>query len=119
ANLGRREPVDVYMPYQGATVPNGEVGDVLRAPPAVTRTGRRDTHRILLDDVVHYGDVVGREIPQDIDVRLDQPEVDTDGVEIIQITDVASGAELTDSLDRAGEAGCMIASYQDERTMGE
>src|SRR5919108_654221 len=52
-----------------------------------------------LQDVEEDRDVVGRQIPDDIDLALEEPEVEAGGVEVIDLTKLAArhqAAQLAD-----------------------
>ena len=67
------------------------------------RAHRRHRYRILPDEVVHDRDVVGRQVPHDVHVRLEQAEVDPHGIEVVEIADVARDDQLLHAPHRARE----------------
>src|SRR5215831_15924587 len=71
-------------------------------------TGGNDRFRIVLDDVIHDGEIVRRQVPDNIDVMLKQTQVDAKRIVIIEITQRSIVHELADLPDRACEKERMI-----------
>ncbi len=63
----------------------------------------RQGHRLLVDDVGHDGQIVGRQVPDDVDVVLEEPQVDPDRVVEEELAQLARVDDLLDLLDGAGE----------------
>ena len=57
----------------------------------------------LPDQIVHDRKVVGRQIPEDVDVVLEQTQVDSRRIIVVQISERSIVNEFPDSVDRASE----------------
>jgi len=84
-HLDRRQPVHVYMSDQGAVEEHRHIRDVLGLAWQVREPGRRDRDRTLRQHEVHDRQIMNGEIPQDVDVVLEQPEVDANRVVVIDL----------------------------------
>ena len=73
AHLDRRQPVDVDVRDQVALEVQRQIGDVLRLAGDVAHAGRGDRDRLLRQHVVHDREVVHGEVPDHVDVVLEQP----------------------------------------------
>src|SRR5207249_8098668 len=65
--------------------------------------GRAHGVRLLLNEKVHDGEIVGRQIPDDADVVLKEPEVNPRGIVVIEVAENTLVNELTDFSYRTGE----------------
>src|SRR6185503_17871962 len=72
----RRQPVDVERRHHLVAVVNVYVGDVLDVGVGVRAAPCRDAARGVPDDVVDDRQVVRRQVPDHVDVVLEQAEVD-------------------------------------------
>ena len=90
ADFDRGQPVVVEMGNEAAVEIHGQIGDVLDPIADVAGAIGTDAHRRFLDEMVEDGDVMGCQIPKDVDVALNQAEVDADGIEIVQFPQVAT-----------------------------
>ena len=65
--------------------------------------GRDDGFRFSLDEEVDDRQIVRRQIPDDADVVLEEPEVDPRGIVVIEVAENALVDELTNLSHGAGE----------------
>src|SRR5205807_8467246 len=86
AHLYRRQPVDVVVGDQLVVEEAGQVCHVDGMPGNVGGARRRHGTGRLAEDVVHDGQVVHGQIPEDIDVVLEQSEIHPHGVVVIDPT---------------------------------
>jgi hypothetical protein len=67
----------------------GQVGDILGLTRQMGGPGGRDRDRYRWQDVVQDGEVVHGEIPDDVDVVLEQAEVHARGVVVVHLAQIA------------------------------
>ena len=72
------------------------------SPGDVAEAGRRDRHRLRRQHVVHDRQVVHGQVPEHVDVVLEQPEVHADRVVVVDVAELAVVDELAHLADRAG-----------------
>ena len=58
-------------------------------------------------------EVVWRQVPEDVDVLLDQAEVRPDRVDVIDLAELARAHELAERLDRRGETERVIGHHDE------
>ena len=85
-----------------ALVEQRHVRDVRRLVPDMTDAGRRDGARLKTEHEIDDGQIVNREIPEDVHVVLKQPEVHTHRVVVIDLAELAARHERGDLADGAG-----------------
>jgi hypothetical protein len=85
---------------QGSTM---QVGHVDRAAWIMARVHRRYGHRRAPEKELQDRQIVRRQIPQDVDVRLEEPQVDPHRVDVEQVAEAAGRHLPADFLDGAGE----------------
>ena len=88
-HLDRREPVDVDVRDQAVVEEAGQVRDVLRPARRRAPCRSRDRRRPLRRAGVHDREVVDRQIPEHVDVALEQPQVDAHRVEVVELAELA------------------------------
>ena len=64
--------------------------------------GARHRERTLAQHVVHDREIVDRQVPQDVDVLLEQTEIDADGIVVVDLAELARLGELFHLANRAG-----------------
>ena len=84
------------------------------APMALTDTGRTSGGQDVVDD----RQVVRGEVPQHVDVGLDEAEVDAHGVEVLDVADVAAVDELADVLHGRRVAVRVVAHQHEAGIVG-
>ncbi len=82
-------------------------------PVATTASGS------VMDDVIHDRQIVRRQIPQDVDVVLEQAEVHARRVEVVQIAERAAVDELPDLHDRTAEEKRVVDHDLEPLALGE
>ena len=102
AHLDRRQPVDVDVGDQVALEVQRQIGDVLRLAGDVAHARRGDGHRPLRQDIVHDGQIVDGEVPDDADIVLEQAEIHADRVVIVDVAE----AGLDEFAHLANGAAC-------------
>ncbi len=95
ANLHRGEPVHVQVGDQVIVELDRDVGQVL-VPAEVGAPHRRDPDRVPVEQVVHDRDVVGGEVPDHVQIVLEQAQADPDGVEVQHVPDRPALDDLLD-----------------------
>ena len=104
ADLDRAEPVDVEMGDESVALElDGDIGDVFESALEVDGAVGRDGHRLLVDDMVHDRKVVGGQVPDDVDVVLEEPQVDPDRIVEEELAQLARIDEFLDLLHGARE----------------
>src|SRR5262245_60037563 len=58
--------------------------------------------RLLLNQKVHDGDIVRRQVPDDVGVMLEKTKVDADGIEVKDFTDLSAHKVILDFANSAG-----------------
>ena len=113
-HLDRRQPVHVDMRDQVGGEEHGQIGDVLRLAGEVRQAGRRDRHRLLTgEDVVHDRQVVDGQVPDHVDIVLEEAEVDPRRVVVIDLPQIAGLDQLAHLANRAGvDEGVVDADHQ-------
>src|SRR5207248_884762 len=99
ADLDRAEPVDVERRQETIAEVQVEVGHVLQLAPGVAGTERRQAQGQAPQQVVHNGQVVDGQVPEDIDVVLEQPEVDAHAVDIVEVAQLSGVNQRLDLAD--------------------
>ncbi len=98
----------------------GQVSDAGASGPdrvsAVRRDGQRPT--LLWQDVVEDRQVMWREIPEHVDVGLHQPEVDADGVDVLDVSEVTCHHEVPHALHRRGVAVGVVRHEDQPAVLG-
>ena len=94
ADFDGREPVEVEVCDQRVVEAQLDVCDVLDAGFNVATARSRQRRGRAPDDVVHDREVVRGQVPDDVDVALEEAEVDSDGVEVEQVSYTAVGDDL-------------------------
>ena len=117
ADLHRRQPVDVEVRQHPVVVVHVDVGDVLDVAVGVGASPRRDAPGLAAKYVVDDRQVVGGEIPDDVDVVLEEPEVDPDAVDVVEVAQLPVFHQLLDPADRVVEQVGMI-HHQDPLLAG-
>jgi len=84
------------------------VSDILEFAPEMDGAVGRDSDRLVGDDIVHDGQVVGGQVPDDVDVVLEKPQVDPDRVVEQKFAQLAGIDDLLDFLHGAGEEECVV-----------
>ncbi len=84
-----------------------------RSPVATTAVG------LLLDEVVHDREVVRREVPEDVDVVLEQAEVHAGRVVVVQLAQGAVVDHLLHAADGAGEQKGVVHHDLEVLALGE
>src|SRR5262245_31630671 len=79
-----------------------QVGDVLDAVADVAGATGTDAYRWFLDEMVQDGDVVRCQIPEHVDIALDEAEVDAHRIEVVQLAQVAARNDLLHLAYRTG-----------------
>ena len=80
-----RKPVDVDVRDNVFGIIKGEIGNVFHVTAEMSGAGGNNSLRFLADDIIHDGDIMRSQIPDDINVMLEQTEVDAHGIKIIEI----------------------------------
>src|ERR1043165_5260867 len=101
AGFEGREPVEGEVGDQRVVEAELHVGDVLKARLDVATAGRHQRCGLAPDDVIHDGEVVRGQVPDDVNVVLEESEVDADGVEVEKVADLARRDQLLDAAHRA------------------
>src|ERR1043166_5366094 len=101
ADFDGREPVEVEVGDQRVVEAELHVGDVLKARLDVATAGRHQRCGLAPDDVIHDGEVVRGQVPDDVHVVLEQAEVDAHRVEVEQVADLPRRDQLLDAAHRA------------------
>ena len=65
--------------------------------------GRDHRLRIPIDYVIHDGKIVRRKIPQHVDVMLEQSQIHSSGIVVVQLSQSSFSQQLRDLPHRAGE----------------
>ena len=69
----------------------------------VCLAGGDDSLGFLVDEIVHDGQIMRREIPNHIDVVLEQAQIDPRGIVIVEIAQLTLIDQLADLLHRSGK----------------
>src|SRR5205085_10436908 len=101
ADFDGREPVEVEVGDERVVEAELDVGDVLQARLDVATARSHQARGPPPDDVVHDREVVRREVPDDVEVVLEEAEVDAHGVEVEQVADLPGRDDLLDAAHRA------------------
>src|SRR5262249_26650617 len=107
ADFYRRQPIYVHMRNDVPREIKGDERHVLMAVE-MAFTGCNDSFWIVLDDVIHDGKIVGRQVPDDIDIVLEQAKVHAKGVVVVQISKGPVINELPDLPHSTGEQKSMV-----------
>ncbi len=115
ADLGRTQPVDVDVGHGVVGQRERQVPDAGMTCPQGIRAVRRDLHRPqpFGEDEVEDGQVVRGEVPENIDVRLHQPQVDPDRIDEQDSPSDPVGDQFPDLQDGGGIA-VGVVRHQDE-----
>ncbi len=81
---------------------DGQVGDVFQPLADMVRAGGYYGLGSAIQQKIHDGNVMRRQIPNDVDIVLKQTEVDAYGIEIIDVADIAVIQILFDQPHGAG-----------------
>ena len=81
---------------------DGQIRDVLELVD-VRSTGRHHEFRFLADEVVHDGQIMGGQIPEHVDIVLEQSQIDASGVIIVQGSERSIVDQMLDLPYSAGE----------------
>src|SRR5262249_47527599 len=84
-------------------VVQSDVRDVFNRWVSVSTAPGRYAPRVAAQDVIDDGQVVRGQVPDDVHVRLEQPQVDPDAVHVQQVAQLPAVHELPDPADRVGE----------------
>src|SRR4029453_1122777 len=119
-DLGRAEPVDVDVGDATAGQGQGEVADtgVAHADGVGPLGADRLGQLALGQQEVEDRQVVGGQVPEDVDVRLDEAEVDADRVEVLQVAQGAVVDKLAELTHRRGVAVGVVAHQHQALTVG-
>ncbi len=71
-------------------------------PRHVRQTCRGDGDGLLRQDEIHDREIVDGQIPEHVDILLKQPEVDADGIVVVEVSQLAAADQLADLLHGAG-----------------
>src|SRR5690242_4813953 len=94
-NFYRREPVDIDVRHYLVWKVHGDECQVCQAIQMRSTRGD-DGLGLLLNDVIHDGHIVRSEVPNYVDVMLEEAEVYPRGIEIIKIPQGSVVNELAD-----------------------
>ncbi len=89
--------------HQAFVIIHIHVGHVLDVVVGMAAAPGRDASGVSLQHVVDDGQIVRREVPHDVDVVLEQPQVDPDAVDVIQFAKLPAGNDLLDEPDGVAE----------------
>ena len=103
ANLRGGEPIHVEVGKRAASKFQRHVRDVLVFEVDVPGAQRGDRFHRTVEQIEHHGNVVGRQIPDHVDVALEDPEVDASRVVVVDVPHFARVEVLFHLLDGAGE----------------
>lgn len=107
AHLDRRQPIDVDVGDQLAFEEERQIGDVLRLAEHMAHARRRNRHRPFLHNMVQDREIMHREVPDNADIVLEEPQIDPDRVVIIHVAQAAFD-EFAHLADGAGVDEGMI-----------
>jgi hypothetical protein len=118
-NLGGSQPIDVHMADDAGAVLHGQVGDVFAAAAGMGGTdGAHLGWQDPAQDVVNDAHVVRRQVPDHIDIGLEDAEVDPHTVDIEDFTQRAASHQFAHHADRAREHEGVIHGKQDATLFG-
>ena len=100
--LDRRQPVHVHVRDGRILEKERQVGHVLRLAADMSSASGR--HRAWLDrhHVVHDREIMDRQIPNDVDVGLEDTQVDPRAVDVEDLAQVPGLHQIADLVHRAG-----------------
>src|SRR5262249_11234842 len=101
-DLDRGEPVRVDVSDQAPREEEREVRDVLGRAGDVAHSDGRHGHRFPREDVIDDREVVDSQVPQNVHVWLEQAEIRTDGVVVVDVAQGMAGDQLFDLPDGGG-----------------
>src|SRR5262249_42633675 len=90
----RAEPVDVKRHQQALTVVQVQVSHVLNVVAGVAGADGRQAARQPAEQVIDDRQVVRGQVPENVDVLLEQPQVDADAVDVVDLAQLAGGDQL-------------------------
>src|SRR5262249_50194502 len=93
-----RQPAHGYVGDHAARKAEGDVGDVGQAAQ-VSAAGGHDALGLAADEVVDDGQVVGRQVPDHVDVVLEEAQVDPGGVVVVEGPQFPRVRQLLDLAD--------------------
>src|SRR5579883_1512559 len=102
AHFYGREPIHADVADEIVRIIDRQIGDIGVAVE-VAFAGGDESLRLLADDVVHYREIVWREVPDHIHVVLKQAEIDPRGVVVVEVAESSLIDELTYALNSPGE----------------
>src|SRR5262245_27911360 len=85
----------------------------------VTVPGRFELNWVLVEQIVHNGEIMWGKVPEHVHVRLEQPEIDAHGVEIRDDAERAAALELAQLLHGPMEEISVIHHKGAARALGE
>ena len=85
-----------------------QICNVLELVADVTAADGRHRERLLPEQVIHYRQVVRSEVPNNVHVVLEKPQIHTHGIEIIDLAKATGGDDLLHLADSTRIDECMI-----------
>jgi hypothetical protein len=98
--MRRLPPISVRLTLTGAS--QLKVGDVRRPAGHVRKACCRNRRWARLEHVIHDRQVVDSEIPHHVNVVLEEAEIDSDRVVVVDVADLPGRNELPHLADGAG-----------------
>src|ERR1700730_16745474 len=102
ANLHGSQPVEVEVGDHTAFEMGGNIGNVLEWTIEVLHARGGNRHRFGIAQVIHDGKIVWRQIPDHVDIALDQAKADSDRVKVEDVTHVARIDQRSDATNGRG-----------------
>ena len=78
-----------------------QVGNIHHSVSGVTRSNRPDNLRFGLQDVTNDAEVMGRQVPDDVDIVLKETQIHPNAVHVIAFAQFAASDDLADLLTLA------------------
>jgi hypothetical protein len=89
------------------TLKHRHIGDILQVAD-MGFTADADRNRFFLEQIIHHGKVMRRQIPDHVDIVLEQAEINPDRIIVINFTQRLFVDQLLDFPDRTGKNEGMI-----------
>ncbi len=89
ADLGRIEPADVDLGAEPAVVLHLDISNVVHIGLHAGAPASAHRDRFAIEDIGQDRNVMGREIPDDVDLTLEQPEAQARRIDVVHATEFA------------------------------
>ncbi len=99
AHLARVEPAEVDVCEDVVREAHLDVRDIVYAGAHAGASARADRDRVSLQHVHQYGEVVRRQVPEDVDIVLEQAQVEPRRVHVVNLAELAARHDLPQRAD--------------------